>query len=64
MTPSKQNQQNQANPPANNAYQEEQKGIRERNDEARRAGKKERLDGERRADAARRARDRRDGVDR
>jgi hypothetical protein len=64
MSPSKSNQQNLAKPPANNTYQDEQKAIRERNDEARRAGKKERLDGERRADAARRARDRRDGVDR
>jgi len=56
--------QNQAAPPANNAYEEAQRQIRERNDEARRAGKKERDDTERRAAAAQRMRDKRDGVDR
>jgi hypothetical protein len=55
---------NQANPPTNNAYEEMQRGVRERNDEARRAGKKERDDTQRRTAAAQRIRDKRDGVDR
>jgi hypothetical protein len=55
---------NQANPPTNNAYEEAQRQVRERNDEARRAGKKERTDTERRAQAAQRMRDLRNGVDR
>jgi hypothetical protein len=63
MSSSKSNQ-NLAKPPANNAWQEAQRAVRDRNDEARRAGKKERVDKERRADAARRARDLRNGVDR
>jgi hypothetical protein len=54
--------QNQAAPRANSAYEEEQRGVRERNDEARRAGKKERDDNDRRAAAAQRARDLRDHV--
>jgi len=65
MTPSNKNQnQNLAKPPVNNAYEEAQRQVRERNDEARRAGKKERTDTERRAAAAQRMRDQRDGVDR
>ena len=55
---------NQAGPSANNAYEEAQRRIRERNDEARRAGKKERDDTERRAAAAQRMRDKQHGVDR
>ena len=55
---------NQANPPANNAYEEAQRQLRERNDEARRAGKKERTDTERRVAAAQRVRDKQHGVDR
>ena len=55
---------NQANPPTNNTYEEAQRQLRERNDEARRAGKKERTDTERRTQAAQRMRDKRDGVDR
>jgi len=54
--------QNQAKPPVNDAWQEAQRSVRDRNDEARRAGKKERLEDERRAQAGQRARDLRDGV--
>ena len=63
MSPSKDNY-NQANPPVNNAWQEAQRAVRERNDEARRAGKKERADAERRAQQGQRARDLRDGTQR
>jgi hypothetical protein len=55
---------NQANPPTNNAYEEMQRQVRERNDEARRAGKKERDDTQRRAAASQRVRDKQHGVDR
>ena len=61
MSSSKSNQ-NLAKPPANNAWQEAQRAVRDRNDEARRAGNKERADKERRADADQRARDKRGGV--
>ena len=61
MSPSKPNQ-NMAKPPPNNSWEESQREIRERNDEARRAGNKERADKERRADADQRARDKRGGV--
>ena len=65
MTPSKPKPpQNLANPPANNAWQEEQRRVRDRNDEARRAGKKERADRERRHDVSQRARDQRGGIER
>lgn len=57
-------QHNQANPPVNNAYEEAQRQLRERNDEARRAGKKERTDTEQRAAKAQRVRDKQHGVDR
>jgi hypothetical protein len=55
---------NQANPPPNNTYEEAQRQLRERNDEARRAGKKERTDTEQRAAKAQRVRDKQHGVDR
>lgn len=60
MSPSKPN--NQDKPPASNAWQEAQRAVRERNDEARRAGKKERADAEQRAQQGQRARDLRDGT--
>jgi hypothetical protein len=48
--------------PGRGAYDEAQKGIRERNDEARRVAKKQKADDEHRAQVGRNQRDARDGV--
>jgi hypothetical protein len=48
--------------PRGDAYQEAQKHVRERNDEARRVGKEERAEDERRAAQNRYDADKRDGV--
>lgn len=48
--------------PAGGAYEEQQKALRERNDQARQVAKQERADTERRAAATRRDADRRDNV--
>jgi hypothetical protein len=53
---------NQANPPTNNAYEESQRQLRERNDEARRAGKEEVAERDRQRQAERREEDRRGDV--
>jgi hypothetical protein len=55
---------NQADPPRNNAWEEAQREVRDRNEATRRAGKNQRVEEERRAAAERRARDIRDGVSR
>ena len=61
MSPSQPNQK-QSKPAGGDAWAEAQRAIRDRNDDARRAGKKERLDSERRHEAEQRARDQRAGV--
>jgi hypothetical protein len=53
---------NQAQPPTNNAWEDAKREVRDRNDKVRSTAKREREEERRRADAARRARDLRDGV--
>lgn len=54
MTPPAEHGDDARVPPNGSAYEEAMRGVRERNDEARKVGKEERAEGERRVAAAER----------